>query len=148
MRTEIDLHGYQVVEAIDIFVKHYNGKVKKGDLSPISVIHGYGSSGAGGKIKTALRKLLEASEENLSFQEENWNHGKTIIFPKKELQEGAGVISSEILGYCLVQRSESKILGKFRQFGDLNVKNTLRKLVKQGLLAKSTKGRHAVYRRI
>ncbi len=148
MRTEIDLHGYQVVEAIDIFVGHYNGRVKRGDLSPITVIHGYGSSGAGGKIKTALRKLLETSEENLSFQEESWNQGKTIVFPKKVLLEGAGIISSEILEYCLVQRSESKILGKFRQFGDLNVKNTLRRLVKQGLISRSTKGRHAVYRRI
>lgn len=148
MRTEIDLHGYQVVEAVEIFVKHYNERVKRGDLSPISVVHGYGSSGAGGKIKTALRKLLENSSENLTFQQDAWNKGKTVIYPGKELPGGAGIISSEILEYCLLQRSESKILGKFRQFGDLKVKNILKRLVKQGLLVKSLKGRHAVYRRL
>lgn len=148
MRTEIDLHGYQVVEAIDIFVKHYNGMVKEGDHSPISVIHGYGSSGSGGRIKRALLKLLETSVGTLSFQQDAWNPGKTVIYPMKVLPEGAGIISSEILEYCLLQRSESKILGKFRQFGDLKVKNTLRRLVKQGVLAKSRKGRHTVYRMI
>lgn len=145
MKTEIDLHGYQVVEAIDIFVKHYNERVKRGDLSPISVIHGYGSTGEGGRIKTALLKLLNTSEENLSFQQEVWNQGKTVIYPGKALPPGAGIISSKIVEYCSSPRSESKILGKFRRYGDVNVKNTVRRLVKQRKLAVCRKGRHTIY---
>ncbi len=146
MKTEIDLHGYQVVEAIDIFVKHYNERVRAKDLSPISVIHGYGSTGEGSRIKTALRKLLEASKDNLSFQWDVWNPGKTLVLPKKVLPSGADIMSSEILEYCSSPRSESRVLGKYRRFGDLNVKNTLRRLVKQGKLSVLRKGRHTVYK--
>lgn len=145
MKTEIDLHGYQVVEAIDIFVKHYNERVSGGDLSAISVIHGYGSTGEGGRIKTALRKLLQSSEESLSFADDVWNPGKTVIYPEKPLPSGAGIISSEIREYCCTSQSESKVLGKFRKHGDLNVKNTLRRLVKQGKLTVTRKGRHTIY---
>ncbi|MEA3266129.1 MAG: Smr/MutS family protein [Candidatus Fermentibacteria bacterium] len=148
MRTELDLHGYQVVEAIDIFVQHYNQRVKRGDLSPISVIHGYGSTGEGGRIRTALLKFLQTSDGNLSFQQEAWNPGKTVIYPEKVLPSGAGIVSSEIVAYCHLPRSESKILGKFRRFGDLNVKNTLRRLVKQGILSRERKGRLTVYSKI
>ncbi|MCK5785583.1 MAG: hypothetical protein KAH54_03380 [Candidatus Sabulitectum sp.] len=145
MRTEVDLHGYQVVQAIAIFVKHYNGRVKGGDLSPISVIHGYGSSGEGGSIKTALLKLLNASEEDLSFQQEVWNPGKTIVYPKNLLPSGAGIIAGEILEYCVVSRTESKILGKLRRFGGLKVKGALRMLVKQGSLVTVQKGTRKFY---
>ncbi len=145
MKTEIDLHGYQVVEAIDIFVKHYNGRVRGGDLSSISVIHGYGSTGEGGKIKTALRKLMESFKENLSFEQNPWNQGKTLVYPSAALPSGAGIISTEILEYCSSARSESRVLGKFRNYGDLSVKNTLRRLVKQGKLGIARKGRHTVY---
>ncbi len=148
MKTEMDLHGYQVVEAIDIFVKHYNERVKRGDLSPISIIHGYGSTGEGGRIKTALLKLLNTSFDTLSFQQQAWNPGKTVVYPGKALPPGAGIISSEIVDYCHLPRSESKILGKFRRFGDLNVKNTLRRLVKQGILSRKRKGRLTVYSKI
>lgn len=148
MRTEIDLHGFMVVEAIDVFVNHYNRRVNAGDLSPISVIHGYGSGGEGGRIKTALLKLLKTSEDNLSFQQEDWNPGKTVIYPGKVLLPGAGITSSEIVDYCHLPRSESKVLGKFRRFGDLNVKNTLRRLVKQGILSCERKGRLTVYSKI
>ncbi|MCK5133579.1 MAG: Smr/MutS family protein [Candidatus Sabulitectum sp.] len=148
MKTEIDLHGYQVVEAIDIFVKHYNAKVKKGDPGSITVIHGYGSTGEGGRIRTALRKLLETHDSYLSFQDDIWNPGKTVVRPNKALSEGAGIVSSEILEYCSSSssRSESKVLGKFRRYGDINVRNTLRRLVKQGALSTVRKGRHTIYR--
>lgn len=146
MKTEIDLHGYQVVEAIDIFIRHYNANVKQGNFSSISVIHGYGSTGDGCRIKTALTKLLETNEDSLTCQKDIWNPGKTIVHPQKALPAGAGIISSEILEYCTLQRTESKVLGKLRRFGDLNVKNTLRRLVKQGTLCSARKGRHTVYK--
>ncbi len=60
MSAEIDLHGYTVAEAIEIFVKFYNGRVATGDLSSLSVIHGYGSSGTGGRITgtKSMRRYL------------------------------------------------------------------------------------------
>ena len=145
MKTEIDLHGCQVTEAVDIFIRFYNRRVRGGDLSPISVIHGYGSTGEGGKIRTTLRKLLENYEQSLSFEQDEWNPGKTVVHPLTVLPSGAGIAASDILEYCASPRSESKVLGKFRRYGDLNVKNTLRRLVKQGKLGIVCKGRHTIY---
>ncbi len=148
MKTELDLHGYQVVEAIDIFVVHYNQRVRANDFSPISVIHGYGSSGGGSKIKTALRKLLEVSESNLTFQLDPWNKGKTLVFPVSLILEGAGVISTEILDYCRSPRSQTKILGRLRRFGDVKVKRILLLLEKQGKLSSTLKGKYRIYVKI
>lgn len=145
MKTEIDLHGYEVVEAVGVFVDFYNRQVKAGDFSAISVIHGYGSTGEGGRIRSALRKLLECHQENLTFDTHSVNPGVTRVFPVTAIPSGAGVIACEIVEYCLISRSESKILGKFRRHGDLSVKSTLRSLVKQGKLAVSLKGRHNLY---
>jgi len=145
MKTEIDLHGLHVAEAVEVFVRHYNSRVNKGDLSPVSVVHGYGSSGEGGSIKTALRKLFAANEDCLSFTQSSWNPGKTTVHPIAVLPAGAGVVSAGILEYCRTPRTESKILGKYRQFGDLRVKKALRLLAKQKRLSVSHKGRHTVY---
>lgn len=141
----LDLHGYTVSEAVDLFVRTYNNRVGKGDLSRFRVVHGYGSSGTGGKIKTLLRRLLSASEEFLSFETDPYNSGVTIVIPLKRLPDGAGVIWAEVLEFCGTGKSESKILGKFRNHGDLNVKRTLQKLVKQGKLTCTQKGRHRIY---
>jgi hypothetical protein len=145
MKKEIDLHGYQVVEGIAIFVDFYNRQVKSGDLSAVSVIHGYGKTGEGGRIRSALRKLLEYHEESLSFDTDSVNPGITRVFPRATLPSGAGIVACEIIEYCLIPRSESKILCKFRNHGDLGVKNTLRSLVKQGRLIACVKGRHCLY---
>jgi len=145
MKAEIDLHGLHVAEAVEVFVEYYNSRVNKGDLSPVSVVHGYGSSGAGGSIKTALRKLFAANEDCLAYTQSSWNPGKTTVHPIAVLPAGASVVSAGILEYCRTPRVESKILGKYRQFGDLKVKKTLRLLVKQKRLHTSQKGRHTVY---
>jgi hypothetical protein len=145
MKTEIDLHGLRVTEAVELFVKHYNSKVNGGDLSPVYVVHGYGSSGTGGTIKTALRNLFAANEDCLTFSQNSWNPGKTTVYPNKALPDGAGIVSAGIVEYCRTPRTESKILGKYRKFGDLRVKKTLKLLVKQRRLSTLQKGKHTVY---
>lgn len=145
MSSEIDLHGYTVAEAVDLFVKTYNERVARGDLSRFSVIHGYGSGGTGGKIRTALRKLLEAFDDSLSIETNPVNPGVTVVLPLQKLPDGSGILSAELLDYCSSGRTESKVLGKFRSFGDLSVKRTLQKLVSRGKLKTSRKGSHTVY---
>ena len=143
--SQLDLHGYTAAEAVDLFVRSYNSRVGKGNLSRFRVVHGYGSSGVGGKIRTLLRKLLAASEEFLAFEYDPYNEGVTVVVPGKRLPEGAGIIWAEILEFCRTGKSESKILGKFRNYGDLNVKRVLQKLVKQGKLTCTNRGKYRIY---
>jgi hypothetical protein len=128
-----------------VFVKHYNSKVKGNDLSPVSVIHGYGSSGEGGRIKTALGKLFAANEDCMTLYQSVRNPGETTVYPLKAFPEGAGIVSAGIIEYCRTPRTESKILGKYRQHGDLRVKKALKLLVKQKRLSTLQKGRHTLY---
>ena len=141
----MDLHGYTVAEAVDLFVHAYNERVARGDLSRFRVIHGYGSGGTGGKIRTALRRFLQAFDDSLAIETNPVNPGVTAVIPAKRLPDGAGILTAEILDYCRSGRTESKVLGKFRRFGDLSVKRTLQKLVSQGKLKTSLKGSHTVY---
>ena len=141
----LDLHGYTVSEALTMFVSHYNERLGRGDTSRFTVIHGYGSGGTGGKIRTALRKLLAAFPDEVVTDTTPVNPGVTIIMPIGKLPGGAGILTGEIYEFCINGKTESKILGKFRQFGDLKVKNALRQMVKNGRLSASRKGKHAFY---
>ena len=66
---EIDLHDKNVNEAINYFMTKYNEILSKGFKGEISVIHGYGSSGVGGKIKKRFKEFSEAytSYFNVSY---------------------------------------------------------------------------------
>lgn len=146
--TTVDLHGCSVAEALTLFVDHYNRQLGAGDTSSIKVIHGYGSTGEGGKIRTALLKALTAYADYLSFQTDPINPGATLVHPVKKLPDGAGIIAPELVAFCSDGKSESKIIGRFRSHGDLNVRNALKQLVKQGRLAVTRKGRHTIYRSV
>ena len=80
---EIDLHDKNVNEAINYFMTKYNEILSKGFKGEISVIHGYGSSGVGGKIKKRFKEFSEAytSYFNVSY---NNNIGITIV---KQIQQ-------------------------------------------------------------
>ncbi len=145
MKTEIDLHGYTVVEAIEVFVDYYNRNFSFGNKSSISVIHGYGSSGVGGGIKSTFHKFLLCNSEYLSFQTDTWNPGKTVIFPERKLPPDANLLTSEIIEFCCNGKTESKIFGKFRRYGDLKVKKVLTKLVTNKQLSITKKGKYKYY---
>ncbi len=141
----LDLHGYTVAEALDLFTREYNGRVDRGDLSSFQVVHGYGSGGTGGKIRTALRRILASFEDALQYRTDPVNPGVTIVIPLGRLPEGAGILSALLLEFCSTGKAESKVLGKFREHGELGVKRTLQKLVKQGKMNASRRGRHIIY---
>lgn len=48
----LDLHGITVDEALEHFVEQYNLRVKGGHLGGWTIVHGYGSSGKGGAIRS------------------------------------------------------------------------------------------------
>jgi DNA-nicking Smr family endonuclease len=85
---EIDLHGLTVAEALSRLAAHYNERLRAGDTGPIRVIHGYGSSGRGGDLRTALRELLSRHAGRLEFVpgETYFNNpGVTVVYPKRPL---------------------------------------------------------------
>lgn len=57
----IDLHGLTWTEAQAAFIEFYNGAVRQagGKAGSLNVVHGYGSTGTGGVLRTRLRGFLE-----------------------------------------------------------------------------------------
>lgn len=79
----IDLHNCTVAQAIHEFVRFYNACVRSGYRGRIEIIHGYGSSGVGGSIKTELRRYLAAHDDIYSQflpGESLRNPGVTILY--------------------------------------------------------------------
>jgi DNA-nicking Smr family endonuclease len=65
---ELDLHGFSVVEAIEQFVRDYNGRVGNNQHGCWRIIHGYGSTGQGGAIRTKLRAFLDQHLDKLRYE--------------------------------------------------------------------------------
>ncbi|MFZ2957152.1 MAG: Smr/MutS family protein [Candidatus Ozemobacteraceae bacterium] len=149
MSNEIDLHGCQVIEALDTFVSYYNSRIRDGDFNRILVIHGYGSTGEGGRIRVQLRRFLSNHLEYLAFacgEDIGFsNLGNTFVFPRKPLPSAMDALSSKILEYCESPKTKSKISGKFRMHGDTKVQASLQNLEKQKLLRIAYKGGTKLY---
>jgi hypothetical protein len=113
------------------------------------VIHGYGSSGTGGKINIKLRKFLAANESKLSFEPGEKlfpaNPGITLVKPRKPLPSFIYALASEILEFCSLPRTKSKISGKFRRDGEQRIKASLTTLERNGLVKTSIKGKHKIF---
>lgn len=152
MDNEIDLHGLLTAEAIDAFIGYYNERVGRGDCGRILVIHGYGSTGEGGKIRTRLRTFLAGHGECLSFEPgehlSGGNLGTTFVFPRKPLPSALDALSNEILEFCRIPKTKSKIAGKFHIAGETSVQAALQSLEKKKCLAVTYKGIHKVYTKI
>jgi hypothetical protein len=143
----IDLHHRTVPEAIREFVHFYNDCVRSNYLGRIEVIHGYGSTGAGGVIRKKLREYLAAHAESFgSFLagDSLGNPGVTIVYPKKLLPlspGGAGATpllnpaQEAIRKYCATPKARERILIKLRgRFGDRVLSAEIRNLVNGGAL--------------
>jgi len=73
---------------LPVSTAHYNARLRSGDAGPIRVIHGYGSSGRGGDLRTALRELLSRHAGRLEFvpgRRTSNNPGVTVVYPKNPL---------------------------------------------------------------
>lgn len=149
MSCELDLHGCDLIEAVETFINFYNARVSRGDCSRIDVIHGYGSSGEGGAIRIRIRNFLERNADYLTFEPgERFapvNPGKTMVFPRRVLPSVVDLLAEEILTFCSAGKTASKITGKFRRHGEARVMTALKNLEKQSLLTSFYKGQYKHY---
>jgi hypothetical protein len=145
---ELDLHGHTLDEALSLFRNFYNRLVRRRAEESLRVIHGYGSSGDGGKIRRQLRAFLEEAGDRLEWrpgEDVEGNPGVTIVFPRKLLPDPADRLASGIVAFCSIPRTESKIAGEFRRHPARDVKQALRSLVRQGQLKVILKAGHETY---
>ena len=147
---EIDLHGRTWSDALEEFLDFYNSAVQSagGRAVVLSVIHGYGSTGAGGVLRTRFRAFLRRHETRLEFlpgENVDGNRGHTIITAKKPLPVTGELLAEQVWEYCERPRTISKITGKFRRHGDSKVTQAIRSLESQRRLRATVKGRTKVY---
>ena len=142
---ELNLHGYTVQEAMETFVDAYNRRVEVGNLGLIEVIHGYGSTGEGGRaISTRLRNFLKKHPESCEvITHIDPYDAKTVVYPKKKLPERGDSLAERIIDYCASPKTVTNITGKFRRFED--VEGTVTRLVKEKILVVKKKGKYKVY---
>jgi len=148
---EIDLHNYSYHEALEVLIERYNALVARGKRAPIKVIHGYGSLGKGGVLRTRLRAFLASYPQAVSFvagERIDGNPGYTMVYPLRLLPTQADELYHELLTYCSAPRSEEKIVGKFRRKGYAAVQHALRKLMSEGKLVKLRKGKYTCYQAV
>ena len=150
---EIDLHALTWHEALPVFIDFYNESIRQaagGPVGKLDVIHGYGSSGAGGVLRKRLRNFLQehADQGLLEFtpgEHTDANPGHTLVLPIKSLPNTYDMLGERILDYCARPRTLSKISGKFRRHGEPAVKAAIDSLVRQGRLRTTGKGSRKVY---
>lgn len=148
MMLELDVHGLTVDEALRTFVASYNRRFRSGSRESIRVIHGYGSSGEGGKIQRQFRKYLESKPSQLTWTAgENFenNPGVTIVHVKSLLPDVQNQLEGDILAFCSIPRTESKIAGQFRKHTAREIKEAVRSLVRAGLVKSALKNGHETY---
>jgi hypothetical protein len=145
--NEIDLHGSTVAEAIERFVQHYNTRVDNNQCGCLKAIHGYGSSRVGGAIRIKLRAFLDQYLDKLRYEagDDYGDPGWTWVYPKARLPDQRERMAAEILSFCAEGRTEEKILREFVQHGEVQVKQAVRSLAKQGKLKVVNKGAKTVY---
>ena len=148
---ELDVHGLTVNEALKAFVEFYNRQAKRSAREPIRVVHGWGSSGQGGKIRLKLRELLAEAAPNLEWkpgEDVEGNLGVTIVYPRRVIQPRESQLAAAILEFCSTPRTESKIAGEFREYQSRDIKETIRSLLRRGQMKQVVKGAHTAYIRL
>ncbi len=147
---EIDLHGLIWTEALPAFIKFYNDEVQKtvrGDGS-LDIVHGYGSTGTGGVLRTRLRAFLQRHEEHLEFmpgESIDGNQGHTLVTPMLSLPSTGDALEDQVWTYCERGKGRSKIIGKFRRQGEPAVIQAIKALESQKRLRVVHKGRVKSY---
>ncbi len=152
MNDKLDLHGLTKIEAIEALIKFYNSRVKKGNLTPFEVIHGYGSTGVGGVLQKRVRGFLASFQDALDYDfgknPLSINPGSTRVIPKKPLPEFTDLLSEEILDFCEAPKTLSKIVGKFHRYEEAKIQASIKLLEKQKRLKSFNKGTYKVYQAV
>lgn len=149
--SQIDLHGKTWTEALAEFIECYNCAMPSKGAAALDVVHGYGSTGAGGAIRTRLRAFLDKYPQCLEYQtgeSVDGNQGHTIVKPLQRLPDTGGLLAEQVWEYCESPRTVSKIAGRFRRYGDPQVQQAIRTLRKQGRLRLLSKGRFKEYKAV
>ena len=81
----------------------------------------------------------------IGSQDLEGNPGVTIVFPRKILATFQNQLAADILAFCSIPRTESKIAGEFRKNSALEIKEAIRTLVRQGQLKIAAKGDRETY---
>jgi len=143
---EIDLHGLTWSEALAAFIEFYNDEIQKvgRGAGSLDIVHGYGSTGSGGVLRTRLRAFLQRHEEYLEFmpgEKVDGNSGHTIVVPMQPLPSTDDALAEQVWAYCEQAKSRSKIIGKFRRHGEPAVIQAIRVLEIEKRLRTVNKGR-------
>lgn len=143
---EIDLHGYTILEAMEIFIKTYNTAAEKKEQ--FKVIHGYGAGGHTSKIKLYLHRFLEDKAEYCEYfsgEKIDGNPGYIIVKTKKRMPDLKEIVGMEICDFCINGKSTDKIVGNFRKYGEPKINEVLKKLENSGMLKSYYKGKYKIY---
>lgn len=134
--SELDLHGLRVSEALERFVKTHNTLV--GKKEGFRVIHGYGSSGIGGQIRSAVRALLTQNPNSARWirgEEMDLNPGCTLVYPLRRLPTGADRLWAAMCEYCATPRTRNQVISKFLRLApESTINSSLRQLERRGSL--------------
>src|SRR5664280_2604693 len=105
---DLDLHGFTVAEAIEQFVQDYNTRVENNQFGCLKIIHGYGSTGAGGVIRTKLRAFLDEHLDKLRYEsgDDYGDPGWTFVYPKIRLPNLRERMAAAILSFCVEGKTE------------------------------------------
>ena len=143
----LDLHGKTWAEALTEFREFYAAAAAGAELE---VVHGYGSTGAGGRLRTSLRSYLERQSQagRLTYrpgEAVDGNQGHTLITRLQPLPAAGDDLADDIWLYCARPQTTRKIMNHFRRHGDPQVSQALRELVAQKRLQTVTVGREKGY---
>ena len=147
---ELDLHGKTWPEALQEFVDAYNKAVQPGGRTCrlLRVVHGYGSTGGPGILRTRFRKLLEKHGTRLEFlpgERADGNPGYTIVTPKYAIPGADAALCELVWDYCEQPKTLGKIVGQFRRYGNPRVQQAIRSLEGQRRLRKMARAKNSVY---
>lgn len=143
---ELDLHGYTVDEALKAFLVFYNRHAGNG--ARLRIIHGYGAVSESSRILRKLREFLATAGPSLDWkrgEDVEGNPGVTIVLAHKKLPSAELHLEQEILEFCSVPRTESKIAGQLRNHAPRDIKAALRALVRRGELGSATKNSETLF---
>ena len=143
----LDLHGKTWAEALAAFREFYAAAAPGAALE---VVHGYGSSGSGGRLRVSLRNYLERQSQAglLTYQTgeaADGNPGHTLVVKLKPLPSAGADLAEDILNYCARPQTARKILNQFRRHGDPQVRQAIRELTAQKRLRPVAVGREKGY---
>jgi len=123
------------------FRRFYNSVFKQGRKGMIKVIHGFGSSGQGGVIRSRLRGLMFANRSAMTIVlgEAYDNPGVTFVEPRRLIPTSEDRLAGEVVAFCSTPKPYDRIEKKFARHGAAVVRKTVESLIRNGSLTGSMK---------